>query len=301
MKLDGKFVSGIVKDELKKRIVNLKKHNIIPGLAVVLVGDRTDSATYVRMKQKTCEKLGILSILRKLPEYVSQKTLVHVIEELNNDPSIHGILVQLPLPKHIDSNYVLEKVDINKDVDGFHITNMGNLLLKRKPRFSPCTPLGCMKLLDYYNITVSGKKAVILGRSNIVGLPISLMLLHRGATITICHSKTENTKEIVKTADIIIACCGQTQMVKKDWVKPGAFIIDVGINSIEDKTRKRGYRLVGDVDYENIKDIAGGITPVPGGVGPMTIAMLMEQTVKSAEYSSNIIDNELISDKNIII
>jgi len=281
--LDGKKLSNLVKDNLKSRIDRLKQIGIQPGLGVILVGDKVDSATYVRMKQKACERLGIHSILKKFPVDIEQDRLIEEIKEMNVNINIHGILIQLPLPKHINTEYVLEQVNYKKDVDGFHSMNAGKLSQNRNALFNPCTPRGCMNLLEHYEIDVKGMNAVIIGCSNLVGLPISLMLLHKRATVTICNSQTKNTKELCQKADLIVACCGVTHLVKEDWVKEGVVIIDVGINSLPDETRKRGYRLVGDVDFENIKEKASYITPVPGGVGPMTIATLMKQTVESAE------------------
>ena len=281
--ISGKDISNIINDELKDEIKLLSEHNIIPGLAVILVGNRKDSQTYVNMKRKRCEKLGIKSVLIKLEENISEKELIKNVIDLNNDNSIHGILIQLPLPKHINEENVLSNVNLNKDVDGFHFENMGRLVKNRNPLFVPCTPEGCIELLDRYNIEISGKDLVVLGRSNIVGLPIALLLLHRNATVTICHSKTHDIEDKIKRADILIAACGRTQMVKKDWLKDGVVIIDVGINSVEDATRKRGYRLVGDVDFQNAKEVASYITPVPGGVGPMTISMLMKHTITAAK------------------
>ena len=285
--ISGKEISNVLNDELTQEIKLLAENNIIPGLAVILVGDRIDSQTYVNMKRKRCEKLGIKSTLVKLDANVPEKELINNIIQLNNDNTIHGILIQLPLPKHINEENVLSMVNLEKDVDGFHFINMGRLLKNKNPLFVPCTPEGCVELLDRYNIEISGKDVVVLGRSNIVGLPIALLLLHRNATVTICHSKTKEIENKVKQADILIAACGRTQMVKKEWLKPGVVIIDVGINSIADSTRKRGYRLVGDVDFQNAKDVASYITPVPGGVGPMTISMLMKHTVIAAKRFMN--------------
>ena len=280
--ISGKEISAQINEELTQQIKILASHNITPGLAVILVGSRKDSQTYVSMKRKRCEKLGIYSRLIKLDETVAQDIIIEHIRELNNDPRIHGILVQLPLPRHINEESVLSEVLLKKDVDGFHYENIGRLATKSNPLFVPCTPEGCIELLKRYNIEISGKHAVILGRSNIVGLPLSLLLLHQNATVTICHSKTTDLIEKVKTADILIAACGKTQFVKAEWLKSGVVIIDVGINSIDDPSRKRGYRLVGDVDFENVKKVASYITPVPGGVGPMTISMLLRHTVESA-------------------
>ena len=285
--INGKLISKNIYSELSSKIRFLKDINIIPGLAVILVGDRVDSNTYVRMKEKKCQQLGIYSEVVKFNDTVKETEIVNKITDLNNNNSIHGILIQLPLPKHINENNVLSKVSLTKDVDGFHCSNIGNLTLNKQPTFIPCTPKGCIELLKRSEIDIEGKHAVILGRSNIVGLPLSLLLLHENATVSICHSRTKDIKNITQTADILIAACGRMEMVKSDWIKEGCVIIDVGINSKNDATRKRGYRLVGDVDFEDVKDKVGHITPVPGGVGPMTIAMLMSQTVESAVNYSN--------------
>ena len=277
----GKDIAQNIYDDLTEKINKLSKLNVVPKLSVILVGNRTDSQTYVSMKNKKCKELGIISDILKFDEDVSQEELINTIQLLNNDTNVHGILVQLPLPKHINTDAVLSNVSIKKDVDGFHYENMGKLSTNKNPEFKPCTPDGCMELIKKTNIDISGKKAVILGRSNIVGLPISLMLLHNNATVTICHSKTKDIESYVQKADIVIAACGRAKMVKKSWIKPGAIVIDVGINSVTDNTKKRGYRLVGDVDFDEVKDIASYITPVPGGVGPMTIAMLMKHTVEA--------------------
>jgi len=282
--INGKLISKDIYSELSAKIKDI---DIIPGLAVILVGDRVDSNTYVRMKEKKCQQLGIYSKVIRFNDNVEESEIVNAITDLNNDNSIHGILIQLPLPKHINENNVLSKVSLTKDVDGFHCSNIGNLTLNKQPTFIPCTPKGCIELLKRSEIDIEGKHAVILGRSNIVGLPLSLLLLHENATVTICHSRTKDVKNITQTADILIAACGRMEMVKSDWIKEGCVIIDVGINSKNDATRKRGYRLVGDVDFDDVKDRVGHITPVPGGVGPMTIAMLMSQTVESAVNYSN--------------
>ena len=285
--LDGKVISNEIYTELKKDIENL---NEAPGLTVILVGNRKDSETYVNMKHKKCLELGIKSdIIKYNIEDVTTSILCNKIEELNSDKSIHGILIQLPLPDHLDTELILSTVALQKDVDGFHFENIGRLATNKNPLFKPCTPDGCIELLSRYNISVSGKKVVVLGRSAIVGLPLSLMLLYLNATVTICHSGTVNIEEETRNADIIIAACGRSRMVKKDWVKPDAVIIDIGINSIDDLSKKRGYRLVGDVDFEDVKDIVSHITPVPGGVGPMTIAMLMKHTVEACKNINNAI------------
>ena len=283
--LYGKPVADHIYKELINRIAILKRKNIIPRLAVIIVGERTESLTYISMKQKKCVELGIDSILRKLDVTITTSEVIKVIEEYNNDKSVHGILVQMPLPDTIDKNKILDSVCIDKDVDGFHFSNMGLLTVNRNPLFSPCTPTGCIELLDYYSIPVEGKVIAIIGRSTIVGLPLSLMLIHRNATVTICHSKTQEIEKITREADIVITACGRPLMVKKEWLKKEAVVIDVGINSIPDSTRKRGYRLVGDADFANLENYVSAITPVPKGIGPLTIAILMKHTVKSAENS----------------
>jgi len=279
--IDGKKISKQILQELKNTIQTYKSKYPSPGLAVILVGNRPDSATYVRMKTKRCEEIGILNYLIQLEYNTTETEIINYITRFNNDLNIHGILVQLPLPPHINEEKVLSSVSLEKDVDGFHFMNLGRLASNKHPLFTPCTPEGCIELLNRYNIEISGKNAVIIGRSNIVGLPISLMLLHKNATVTICHSKTKNIKEKIKNADILIAACGRTEMIKKDWIKEGVVIIDVGINSVDDTTTKKGYRLVGDVDFKEASQKASWITPVPGGVGPMTIAMLLKHTVES--------------------
>jgi 5,10-methylene-tetrahydrofolate dehydrogenase/methenyl tetrahydrofolate cyclohydrolase len=283
MRLSGKQLADQIYSELQTRIETLGQKGIKPGLGVILVGERPDSKTYVNMKTKKCNELGIESVQHILSETVSQAEIINVIRQLNDDSKIHGILVQLPLPKHINESVVLNEVKLEKDVDGFHHTNVGLLTLNQSPSFVPCTPDGCMRLIKSVEPDITGKHAVILGRSRIVGMPMAMLLLQNNATITVCHSRTNNIEEIVKTADIVVAACGRPQMVKGSWLKDDAIVIDVGINSIDDVTRPRGYRLVGDVDYATIGDNIKAITPVPGGVGPMTICMLMEHTVRSAE------------------
>jgi 5,10-methylene-tetrahydrofolate dehydrogenase/methenyl tetrahydrofolate cyclohydrolase len=280
--LDGKKTAAEIYNELQHDITLLKQNDITPGLSVILVGDRTDSKTYVAMKQKKCRELGIFSKLIKLEEDVSEDKIIKIIHDLNNDDKINGILIQLPLPKHLNENKILSTVKLSKDVDGFHFENIGRLSVDKQPLFIPCTPKGCLEILDRYKIDLCGKNICILGRSAIVGLPLSLLLLYRNATVTICHSKTQNIPEITKRADILIAACGRMEMVKKDWIKENCVIIDIGINSKPDSSKKSGYRLVGDVDFNDVKEKVEYITPVPGGVGPMTIAMLMKQTIESA-------------------
>ena len=277
--IDGKEVSNYICEDLKNKIKTLNKH---PCLAVIVVGHRKDSIAYVGMKKKKCIELGISSTILKLSELVTQAELLAKIEELNNDDSIDGILVQLPLPDHIDKNLILESINVEKDVDGFHYSNMGKLAINTNPSFYPCTPLGVIELFKYYNIDLEGKNVVIIGKSNIVGLPLSLLLMHKEATVTVCHIKTKNIKDITRKADILISACGQPQMIKKDWIKDNVDIIDIGISPIKDDTKKKGYSLVGDIDFEDVKEKVNYITPVPGGVGPMTVAMLMKQTVLSS-------------------
>ncbi|XP_065621727.1 bifunctional protein FolD 2 isoform X1 [Quercus suber] len=256
----------------------------VPGLAVVIVGNRKDSQSYVSMKRKACAEVGIKSFDIDLPEQVSEADLVAKVHELNANPDVHGILVQLPLPKHINEERVLTEISIEKDVDGFHPLNIGKLAMKgREPLFHPCTPKGCLELLSRSGITIKGKKVVVVGRSNIVGLPVSLLLLKADATVTIVHSHSQDPERIIRDADIIIAAAGQAMMVKGSWIKPGAAVIDVGTNAIDDPSKKSGYRLVGDVDFPEACKVAGWITPVPGGVGPMTVAMLLKNTLEGAK------------------
>lgn len=279
--INGREISNQIKEELKEEIKSL---NLRPGLGIILVGERKDSQTYVRMKKKACELVGITNYDVHLPESISERDLIEEVKKMNNDNDINGILIQLPLPKHIREANVLNQVSLEKDVDGFHVSNIGKLTLKRLDNLlTPCTPEGCIELLDRYGIEIQGKNAVIVGRSNIVGVPLSLLLLHRNATITICHSRTTDIFEHTKKADLLFLACGQTQFIKKEHIKEGCVIVDIGINSIDDSTRKRGYRLVGDCDYTDCKDKTSAITPVPGGVGPMTIAMLLKHTVVSCK------------------
>ncbi len=286
--IDGKATAAAIHEEIKAEVERLKtEHGIVPGLATVLVGENPASQFYVRSKQKRCAEVGIRSFGHTLPESATQEEVGGLVAELNGNPEVHGILVQLPLPKHLDEEKVLGAIGLEKDVDGFHPVNIGRLAMKgREPMFAPCTPTGCIELLDRYNIEIEGKEAVVLGRSNIVGLPVAMLLLKRNATITICHSRTKDLPAVCRRADILIAAVGRPQMVKADWVKPGVAVIDVGINRVDDPTRKRGYRLVGDVDFEAVKEVVGYITPVPGGVGPMTIAMLLRNTLTSARRAA---------------
>ena len=289
--IDGKAIAGRIYEEIKAEVADLKeKHGITPGLATVLVGENPASKAYVGSKQKTCTEVGFYSIGEHLPEDASQEQVEDLVKRLNADASIHGILVQLPLPRHLDEERVLSAISIEKDVDGFHPINIGRLAMKgRDPLFVPCTPAGCIELLIRSGVQIEGAEAVVLGRSNIVGLPVSMLLLHRNATITICHSRSHDLPAICRRADILIAAVGRPEMVKGDWVKPGAAVIDVGINRVEDPTAKRGYRLVGDVDFDEVNEVAGYLTPVPGGVGPMTIAMLMWNTLAGAKRAAGLI------------
>jgi methylenetetrahydrofolate dehydrogenase (NADP+)/methenyltetrahydrofolate cyclohydrolase len=348
--IDGTATAAAVHDEIKAEVEKLKaEHGITPGLATVLVGENPASQAYVRSKQKSCGEVGIASFGHHLTEDTSQEEVEGLVAELNADPAVHGILVQLPLPKHLDEERVLRAVGLDKDVDGFHPINIGRLAMKgRRPMFVPCTPAGCIELLDRYEIDIEGKEAVVLGRSNIVGLPVSMLLLHRNATLTICHSRTQDLPGTCRRADILIAAVGRPEMVKGDWVKPGAAVIDVGINRVwvdhpadrewictasgecfvahrKDESEKGGrrkmgvyckthdkiylkdqvpedmegcetidlyrkYKLVGDVDFEDVKEVAGYLTPVPGGVGPMTIIMLLRNTLTSAKRAAGLVE-----------
>lgn len=286
--IDGKKTAADIRAELSGEIKKLQRdHGTTPGLAVVLVGQRVDSATYVRMKKKAAAEIGIHSIDVSVDENISEEELIREVQKLNDDPEVHGILVQLPLPSHIDEAKVLKTIQYEKDADGFDATNIGNMWLRggEPPLSIPCTPAGCIELLQRYNIEISGKDCVVLGRSNIVGMPVAALLTSCNGTVTVCHSRTKNIPEIVGRADIVVAAIGKTEFVRGDWLKPGAVVIDVGINDKPDATKKRGYRLVGDVNYEEAIQKASAITPVPGGVGPMTIAMLMKNTVNLCRHA----------------
>ena len=282
--LNGKEISKNIQKELKLKI---EKKKLTPGLGIILVGNRKDSETYVRMKKKACKNVGIINYDVHLKDNISEKDLIEEVIKMNNNDNIHAILIQLPLPKHINEENVIRCLSLSKDVDGFHPENIGNMALKRNRNIiAPCTPEGCIELLDRYNIEIEGKHVVILGRSNIVGMPLSLLFLHRNATVTICHSKTKNMEDITKMADILVAACGKRQLIKRHHIKKGCIIIDVGINALPDESKKRKYRLVGDVDYDDVNEVCYAITPVPGGVGPMTIAMLLKHTVELAEKNN---------------
>lgn len=283
--IDGKATAERIRGEVKEAIDKRKATGkSIPGLATVLVGENPASKVYVRNKQKACAEVGINSFGFDLPADASQEEVEALVRKLNADPAVNGILVQLPLPKHLDEEKVLVSIDLTKDVDGFHPVNIGRLAQKgREPVFVPCTPAGCMVLLEEAGAEIAGANAVVLGRSNIVGMPVALLLVKANATVTIVHSRTKNLPEVVRGADILVAAIGQPGFVKKEWVKPGTYVIDVGINQVEDATAKRGYRLVGDVAFDEVSEVAAAITPVPGGVGPMTIAMLLKNTLHAAE------------------
>jgi len=296
--IDGKAIAEVIRGEIKEEVIALASStNITPGLAVVLVGNRTDSATYVRMKIKACEEVGIQSFKAEFGEDVTEEELIAKVVELNNNPKVHGILVQLPLPGHIHEQKVLDTILPEKDVDGLHPLNLAKLAhtnthgakvqfdLKILPYHAACTPQGCIELIERSGVTIEGKEAVVVGRSNIVGIPVSLLLLQKNATVTIVHSRTKDAAAVVKRADIVVAAVGRAEMVTGDWIKPGAIVIDVGINSVDDASSKKGYKLVGDVEFGSAKEVAGKITPVPGGVGPMTIAMLLRNTVQGARRS----------------
>lgn len=265
-----------IKDELKEEIA---KSKITPGLAVVIVGDDPASRVYVNSKKKACEQIGIYSEEYALPESTTQAELLALIDKLNNKKDINGILMQLPLPKHIDEQAVINSIDPKKDVDAFHPFNVGKIMIGDFD-FLPCTPAGVMELIAESGIEVSGKECVVVGRSNIVGKPQAMLLLHKNGTVTVCHSKTKNLSEVTKRADVLVVAVGRANFITADMIKPGAVVIDVGMNRLEDK------KLAGDVDFEGAKEVAGAITPVPGGVGPMTIAMLMKNTVKAAEIQN---------------
>lgn len=287
--IDGKSVSQKVLDECALEVENISAKGIKPGLAVVLVGNDPASKAYVGSKVKACQKLGIHSVKIELPEDTTQEKLLQVIDELNEDSSIHGILVQSPPPVHIDESTVVRKISPQKDVDGFHPENVAKLTLEDSDGFIPCTPLGCLRLLQEYDIDTNGANVVVVGRSMIVGKSMALLLMannaNANATVTVAHSRTKDLKSICSSADIIIAAVGIPNIIGKEHVSDGAVIIDVGINRVNDENAKRGYRLVGDVNFSEVADKCSAITPVPGGVGPMTIAMLISNTIKACQKS----------------
>jgi len=285
--IDGEAVASRIREQVKAAVEEMaQKHGICPGLATVLVGDNLASQQYVRMKQNRCKKVGIESFGHTLAAEASQEEVVSLVRQLGEDTKVHGILVQLPLPGHMDEEAVLNTIPLHKDVDGFHPVNIGRLAMKnRKPLFIPCTPAGVIRLLEEAGAEFEGAEAVVLGRSNIVGMPVAMLLIHRNATVTVCHSRTKDLPGVCRSADILVAAVGRPQMVKADWVKPGAFVIDVGSNRVEDSKAPKGYRWVGDVDFDEVKEVAGAITPSPGGVGPMTIAGLLQNTLRAAEFA----------------
>jgi 5,10-methylene-tetrahydrofolate dehydrogenase/methenyl tetrahydrofolate cyclohydrolase len=285
--IDGKAIAAEIREGVRQAVVDMEaRYGVVPGLATVLVGDNPASATYVRMKQKACAEAGIRSFGHETPADINQGELEGLVADLNANPEVHGILVQLPLPGHLDEERVLNAIDITKDVDGFHPLNIGRLAMKgRDPLFIPCTPYGVIVLLKKSGVALRGANAVVVGRSNIVGLPVAMLLQKEDATVTICHSRTRDLATHLRQADIVVAAIGRAEMIKGDMLKPGAVVIDVGTNQKADPSKKSGYRLVGDVQFESAAEVAGAITPVPGGVGPMTIAMLMQNTLHGAEIA----------------
>ncbi len=289
--IDGKKIAAAMREELKARIANLKEKGIVPGLGVILVGDDPSSVSYVTGKERACEEMGIYSENNRLDADTPQKRLISLVAKMNKDRKINGILVQLPLPKGLNESEVLEAIDPAKDVDGFHPTNVGRMVLGERA-FLPCTPHGVIQLLIRSGVKIEGAEVVIVGRSNIVGKPLANMLIQKSATgnatVTICHTRTKDLAEHTRRADILIAAAGRPNTITADMIKEGAVVIDVGVNRVEDATKKQGYHLVGDVDFEMVKEKASLITPVPGGVGPMTITMLLYNTVESAERAAGI-------------
>ncbi|KYP10636.1 MAG: bifunctional 5,10-methylene-tetrahydrofolate dehydrogenase/5,10-methylene-tetrahydrofolate cyclohydrolase [Limnobacter sp. CACIAM 66H1] len=276
--ISGTELAASIRETIAQRAAELTALGHQPGLAVVLVGEDPASQVYVRNKVSACEKAGFKSVMHRMPENTSQDALVGLVEQLNDDPTIHGILVQLPLPKHLDSHLVIESISAEKDVDGFHVSNAG-LLMTGKPLFRPCTPYGVMKMLELTGIELRGAEAVVIGASNIVGKPQAMLLLQQGATVTLCNSKTKDLKSHCQRADVLVVAVGRPNMITGDMIKPGAVVIDVGINRLPDG------KLCGDVDFDSAKEVAGWITPVPGGVGPMTITMLLQNTIEAVERS----------------
>jgi len=289
--IDGKKIASEMRAELKQEVDRLKKQGIVPGLGVILVGDDPASQSYVTAKERACENIGIYSDDNRLPASTSQKELMSLVEKMNNDPKINGILVQLPLPKGLDESEVLLAIDPAKDVDGFHPVNVGKMMIGEKA-FLPCTPHGVVQLLIRSGVTIEGTDVVIVGRSNLVGKPLANMLIQKklnaNATVTICHTRTKNLAAHTIHADILVAAAGRPNTITADMVKEGAVVIDVGVNRVDDSTKKKGYRLAGDVDFEAISEKASLITPVPGGVGPMTITMLLYNTVESAKINAGL-------------
>ena len=289
-KLDGKAASAAIKDELRARVAALAEKGVVPGIATVLVGADPASQLYVGMKHRASEAIGMNSIQRELPADATQTDVEALIDELNADPSCHGYIVQLPLPKHINEATVLEAILVEKDADGFSADNIGNMCLKggKPPLALPCTPAGCIELLKRSKIEISGKDCVVIGRSNIVGMPVAHLLQSMNGTVTVCHSRTKDLAGHVRRADIVVAAIGSAEMILGEWIKPGAVVIDVGMNSKPAPETAKGYKLCGDVDFESAKQHASAITPVPGGVGPMTIAMLLKNTLNLARHATGL-------------
>jgi len=287
--IDGKAIAAEIREEIKQGVEKLvSSGGPRPGLATVLVGEDPASHTYVRMKQKACKELGIESFGYQLDADASQEEVETLVKNLNADPKVHGILVQLPLPSGLDEEAILRAISIEKDVDGFHPINIGRLAQKgREPLFVPCTPAGCMILLKKAGAELSGARAVVVGRSNIVGMPAALLLVKENATVTICHSRTKDLPGVCREADVLIAAIGRPEMIRGDWIKPGAYVIDVGTNRVDDPSVERGYRLTGDVAFDEAVEVAGAITPAPGGVGPMTITGLLQNTLRSAQRAAS--------------
>jgi len=285
--MEGKPVADQIKKDLIRRIAELQLEGVTPGLAVIIVGDDPASSSYVRMKGKACNELGIYSQTLRMPSDYSEESLLHLIGDLNRNPKIDGILVQMPVPGHIDVGKIVRAIDPDKDVDAFHPVNVGKMLIGEKDGFLPATPHGIQELLAYNDLPVAGKHVVVVGRSNIVGKPLAAILMQKGdgadATVTVCHSRTHNLPQITSQADVLVSAIGRAGFIKADMVKEGAVVVDVGSNRVEDPSSPKGYRFVGDVDFEAVREKASAITPVPGGVGPMTIIMLMQNTVLAAE------------------
>ena len=285
--IDGKAIGKAVRADVAVDVARLREHGVIPGLTVVLVGEDAASQVYVRMKGRACDEAGMKSEILRLPDDTSEDELLATIDRLNADPTVHGMLVQLPLPDHITEEKVLLRIDPLKDVDGFHPINVGKLVLGDPTGFRPATPYGVQEMLLRSDVETSGSQVVIVGRSNIVGKPMANLLIQKGpggnATVTVCHSRTKDIGAVTREADILIVAIGKAEFITADMVKPGAVVIDVGINRVDDATKEKGYRLVGDVAYDGVAEIASAITPVPGGVGPMTIAMLLKNTLQAAK------------------
>lgn len=290
--IDGKRIAEEIREEVRRDVEELKTRGVEPGLAVVLVGDNPASTVYVRMKAKACEEAGIYSRVIKMPEETAQAELERVVDELNADPAIHGMLVQLPLPPQIEERAIINRIAPEKDVDGFHPVNVGRMMIGDPAAFHPATPAGVIELLLRTGNDPEGKRVTVLGRSNIVGRPLAVLLSHKrrggNATVTLAHSRTRDLPAVMREADILVAAIGVPEFVKADAVKPGAVVIDVGVNRVDDPASEKGYRLVGDVAFDEVAEVAGAITPVPGGVGPMTIAMLLTNTVAAARAISGV-------------